>query len=289
MNFPISSIYGDGSDGTAFGVCYISGDTDWVANPPNDIQCSSFTVNTGATLTVPSGTIIRSTGNVEIDGTIRVQPGAAQGLFASAPDLFQRLGGSLYGGGVALSTSALRRIVQPGIFGGGNGGYGTASAGLFGLGGGSLEIVAHGPLDVGSNGLVQAQGGAGQVETVSNNSLNDGGGGGGILILASSAAMTNNGILDVTGGQGANFDPTYQGGGGGGGGGGIIHMFAPYGQVTQGTTSLSGGAKGTSYGQQNTRSGGGGASGGNGGSQTAGSTGVIFTTYVADPTTLFLH
>jgi hypothetical protein len=286
VTFPLVSIYGDGSDGTTTGVCAITSDTNWVSSPPTtDIQCTNFSVSSSVTLTVPSGTVIRATGTVNIAGTITVQAGAAQGLYQDAANFPY--------GSVALSSFSLRKILNPGAFGGGDGGYSAAVPGIFGLGGGSIVILAEGAVTV--SGTITANGGNGGTDTIVAD--NYGGGAGGIIILASKTSITtSSGTLTATGGHGGAANSTT--GAGGGGGGGLIHLLAPSGQITTGTETVSGGAAGTI--STGTGSGyGGGAMGGSGGNgdstgeygttASAGSTGVTLTTTVADPATLFVQ
>ena len=287
-----ASVYGDGSDGTTSGVCDIASNINWVTSPPStDIQCTNFTVVSGVTLTVPTGTVIHATGTVTIYGTITVQAGAAQGLYQAATDLANE------GGGIALPRFSQRKTLNPGPFGGGNGGGSNLSLGLYGLGGGSLVILAEGSLTIEPGGAITANGTSGGQETASGFGFSDGGGAGGIIILASKTSVANDGTLTADGGSGA----AAIGGGspsdaGGGGGGGIIHLLAPSGQITLGTTHILGGSVGGGNTNSNGSGFGGGACGGNGGNGSnivnitsqSGSNGNVFTTAVADPSTLFV-
>jgi hypothetical protein len=295
VNFPASSggvsIYGDGSDGTTTGVCAITSNTNWTTTPPSaGIQCMNFSISSGVTLHVPSGTVIRATGTVTISGTLMVDPGAAQGLYSIAVTA----NGNAYGG-VALSASIQRRLTNPGIFGGGNGGANNVIVQNYGVGGGSLSIFAAGALTIEPGALISANGGNGGHETAG---YADGGGAGGIILLASKTLIYNAGTVSANGGNGAPSGSTPGGpvDSGGGGGGGIIHFFAPSGQLTKGTAYVNGGAtsgstSGTGF------SFGGGACGGNGGNGsstssgltvTSGTAGNVFTTTAADPATLLL-
>lgn len=272
---PGASIYGDGSNGTAAGVCNITAATSWVTTGANSVQCTNFSIATGITLTVPSGTVIRATGTVAITGTLTVAAGGGVGWVAAPP----------YGvsGGTAFSSSTLSALLKPGPWGGGpsltNGLYNNPAAAA--AGGGSLVIAAEGAISI--TGAINANGGSGSADATANFAY--GGGGGGVVILASKTSVTNSGSINANGGAGvAGSSGNYTASGGGGGG--VIHLLGP--SVTAGTDSVAGGAAGGSNNGAN-YAGGGGASGGNGGGPyTAGSAGLVFTTTVADPSTLFL-
>jgi hypothetical protein len=294
--FPLVSIYGDGSDGTTGGVCAITSATNWATTDPGKaIQCTNFSVSSGVTLTVPSGTVIRATGTVAISGTITVLQSMMPGYQASVAD-------SDGDAGIALPAFTLRQLVKPGPAGGGSGGaipYGTYSPAGAGFGGGSLVILSEGAMTI--SGSITANGGG-----PGSDSYGDalGGGAGGIIILASKASIDNTGTLSAAGGQG-NAAGTFGSGGvlyapGGGGGGGVVHLLSP--GNTAGTVNVGGGNVGSGTTGSYTGGNGGGASGGNGGvgtqydenngtvtvSATAGSTGLKILTTVTDPATLFV-
>jgi hypothetical protein len=296
ISITVPSIYGDGNNGATAGICNITANTNWtnvtgtmvsnVAATPvaNEVQCTTFSVSGGVTLYVPSGTIIRATSAVTVSGTIVVEPGGGQGLYA-----FQASQTSA-SGSVALPSSVLQKLSNPGIFGGGNGamelGDGTA-----GYGGGSLVILAGGSISI--SGSIDANGSAGADESFNGGNAS-GGGAGGIIILASKVSIDNSGSLSALGGAGGPANGTNDHDNGAGGGGGLIHLFSP--SNTLGSTNVSSGAAGTSTGYLGDGSGwGGGAMGGNGGAgtngsnATAGSSGLTFTTTVADPATLFVR
>jgi len=292
---PMISIYGDGSDGA----CDITSSENWATTDPGkDIQCTTFTVASGQTLTVPSGTVIRANGPVDIIGTITVVPSGMEGYVAASAD-------EDGDAGIALPAFTLRKLLKPGPMGCGNGGSippGNDLSAGYGLGGGSLVILAQQAITI--SGTVEANGGGPGVDAAGNY---DGGGAGGIIILASKTSISNLGTLSANGGQGNtahysasgfSFSP------GGGGGGGVIHLLSPSNFTTGGTITVSGGSVGTgsfvSYADGN----GGGACGGSGGigdqySQSApggpqtataqaGSSGLVISTTVADPATLFV-
>jgi hypothetical protein len=282
-----ATIYGDGSDGTTTSVCDITiNPTNWVTTPPTtDIQCTNFTVASGVTLTVPSGTLIHASGTVTITGTLTVQPGAAQGLYIAAPSLNNYSAT----GGVSLNTFTLRKLLNPGPFGGGNGGTEFLN-GTSGLGGGSIVILAAGAISIGASGSINANGANGLEE---DEAFADGGGAGGIVILASKTSILNSGSINANGGNGANA-VSNNNDAAGGGGGGLIHLLAPGGQLTGGIRNFAGGSAGTGAYNGNGDGFGGGALAGNGGagaygsSATAGTAGLSLVTTVADPATLFV-
>lgn len=294
VNFPAVSslsIYGDGSDGTTSGVCNITSNTNWATSPPTaGIQCSSFSVSSGATLTVPSGTVIRSIGAVTISGTIAVQAGAAQGLFQSAS--YSGPESNSGTAGLALPKFSQQNILKPGAFGGGNGGSYLPNSSLIGFGGGSLVILAEGAVSV--TGIIEADGTSGGQETAELSAA-DGGGAGGIIVIASKTSIANSGQIHANGGAGANaISNTCDAGGGGGGG--IVHLLAPSSSITEGTVSVNGGSRGSGSASGSGCGFGGGAMGGSGGtgsdgisiSSSSGAIGNKFLTDVADPATLFL-
>jgi hypothetical protein len=296
ISITVPSIYGDGSNSTTSGICSIAANTNWTnvtgtvvgnvsATPVNnDVQCTTFSISSGVTLYVPSGTVIRATGMVTISGTIVVEPGGAQGLAA-----FQASQASV-SGSAALPPSVLQKLSNPGLFGGGNGAMESAD-GTAGYGGGSLVILAGGSISI--SGSIDANGSAGADESFNGGNAS-GGGAGGIIILASKVSIVNTGTLSAVGGAGGPANASNDHDNGGGGGGGLIHLFSP--SNTPGSTALTGGAAGTTSGFLGDGTGlGGGAMGGNGGSPaissnaTAGSSGLVFTTTVADPATLFVR
>jgi hypothetical protein len=284
-----ASIYGDGSDGTTSGVCDITSNTNWVTGPPSaGIQCTNFTISSGVTLTVPSGTMIRATGTVLIDGNLTINGGGAQGLYQAAQDF------NSGNGGVALPAFAQRQLLHPGPFGGGNGGASSPSS-TYGaghsLGGGSIVILAEGSITIGGSAVITADGTAGIQDTTL--VFSDGGGAGGIIILASKTSIVNSGTVEARGGSGAaaisgQTDPAAAGGGG------IIHLLGPSGSIVAGTTNVTAGATGSGTFAGLNSSLGGGACGGNGGNGAAGApataaaAGNVFITAVADPGTLFV-
>jgi collagen type VII alpha len=309
VNFPnVPNIYGDGIDSTSSTVCDITAAADWATTPPTntgDVQCTDFSVSSGVTLTVPSGTVIRATGTATIMGTIVVAAGGSQGLYLQPAEFGPS---TTAGGGVALPVYSLKKIVHPGTFGGGNGGFVSSGNGFInantGVGGGSISIYAAGAISI--SGSITANGGPGE-EFAGSTTLDaycGGGGAGGIIILASSTSISNTGApgLAVNGGAGAAAIVNGSTDGcepGGGGGGGILHLLSPSNTLGTLTTNYTytGGAAGTGTPANVGDAYGGGAMGGNGGtgsnfgfgqSATAGSSGQAFTTVVANPATIIV-
>jgi hypothetical protein len=296
-------IYGDGSAGARV---VASDETFDDANR----QYTNFTVASGVTLTIPSGTVIRCTGTFTNDGTIVVATGSVGGAEAVrdatidstyqppgegvAPGAAARgeLGpaGSFYFGGfggTGLTAAQARSILQPGVRAGGGGSCGVFSGSK---GGGGLTVLAAGAIV--NNGTLRADGdGPG--------AFGSGGGAGGVVVLASRQRLENRGVIGADGGAGGPNGTSD--GPGGGGGGGIVHMLAPVIDDT-GSVSVQGGAAGNLSGTKATglRAGGGaggscGGAGGSGGSVGSNDTALAagsggaghFLKTLADPTALF--
>lgn len=241
-------IYGDGSDGSRTITA-----SEEMTEPL--VQFMDLTISSGATLTVPTGAIIRCSGAFRNSGTIRVRPEALGGVMdassattltvpsqaSSAGALVASVPASgeygvsavrLYGGrgGLAFSESALRTLVRLSVFGGGAGGAARDSAG--GAGGGTLTVIAGGELL--NSGVLVANGG--------NAIPGAGGGGGGAIVLASKTSIVNSGIIQVNGGVGGNSK--LNSAAGGGGGGGLVHLIAPAVSIQSGSIQANGGKAG---------------------------------------------
>lgn len=296
------SVYGDGSGGSkTFAVSATLSDT--------NLRYTDFVVETGVTLTVPSGAVIRCTGTFTNNGTIIVSTSARGGTCsATSPSVdmayapahpgvgISAAASGEYGsnaatraggfGGYAIGSWVARYVLQPGAIAGGGGGGALSAVG--GSGGGAFTVLAE--TAVYNYGTITANGGAGPARC--------GGGAGGMVILGSAGAVANISTINANGGNGGNNDAN--GGAGGGGGGGIVHLIAP--SIVIGTINVQGGANGavgvavTADPRQG--GGGGGACGGNGGTggnvnaagtagaATAGSVGLSLQTYV-DPIWMF--
>lgn len=318
-------VYGDGSAGPL----NITANTNWVGTPPTSLnfQFTNITIAAGVTLTVPSGIVLKASGNFTNQGTLSVLAHGAQGAVLvdngttanrmpalrqpgagaaarSAAGYGERVfgsGESAAGGFGAIGVSYLPTaagILKPGPNGGGggagalNGASGTQnSAGT--QGGGSLVILAAGTLT--NAGTINADG-----DTTLG--LGAGGGGGGIVILAAKTSVTNTGTINARGGNGSASGVSN--GAGGGGGGGIVQLISVNAAST-GVISVAPGAAGTLGGGGSVtgvsgRMGGGGGGGcgghgGNGGgiggnSPTAadpGNVGLSIIRTSTDPTSLF--
>jgi hypothetical protein len=242
-------------------------------------QYTDFTIAAGATVTFPSGTVIRCTGTFTNNGHIIVQTGASGGALsgniplgalsnipadpgvslraAGSSEFGESTGGRFGGaGGVGLSAYQARHLTFPGVKAGGSGAGGIGSAGA---GGGSLVVLARTAIVNGGTGIV--------ADGSNSGTAGGGGGAGGVVILASAGSITNNAPISVKGGNGGGTDA--QSGPGGGGGGGIVRLISP--SVTNaGGFVTTGGAGGTIIqngltSQIRGGGGGGGACGGNGG------------------------
>jgi hypothetical protein len=264
-------------------------------NPPSsNLQFTSITISPDATLTVPSGLILRSIGNVEINGSIVVPPKPSP----TAPGSELVLIAAGLTGATAYSPFQLSQLLRPGPF--------TCGSAPGGGGGGTLVILSAGSLTV--NGAISANGGDGPPPAAPPNIYGYGGGGGGLLILTAGISLSINGpsSLSVNGGQGGDggsftlgMPPTtmtYTFPGGGGGGGGVINLISPNISPIAGAINLNGGAPGEPGGAVNEGGGyGGGGCGGNGGNggnsttgtpATPGAVGILIQTVVPNPATL---
>ena len=295
------TIWGDGSAGSVT----VNSNEDWTGSSlPADaqngnLQFVNFTVNSGVTLTIPSGLVVKATGTVTINGTIVVMPltsfpasvGALQGISTRPANLAL--------GGVGIPMMSAAQVLNPGSLGGGSGAGSIIAAG--GGGGGNLVIRAQGGIVVGGSGSILVNGADGVTPSggIGTSDSGGAGGGGGILILASQGNIVNNGTLSANGGNGGSGQGNTVNifSGGAGGGGGIIHVLSPNASLVTGTLTVAAGATGSSSGSAGPQliSQGGGASGGSGGNgfsltlgttTTAGTGGYVIKTQV-DPTALF--
>jgi len=246
-----------------------------------NLQFTDFTINSGATLTVPSGAVIRCTGTFTNNGRIVVQAGATGGsMFAHLPIATTSIspaeaGVSLHAagtpewgdstgtrsggpGGTGITSGfQARQVRYPGIKAGGSGSGPSSTAA--GGGGGSLVVLAE-------TAIVNAGSGI-SADGEDAFSAGGGGGAGGVVILASAGSVTNSAPISVKGGAGGVSDSSV--GPGGGGGGGLARLIAPSVTETGGFVT-GGGSAGSKSGIVNSTvhagGGGGGACIGNGGS-----------------------
>ena len=286
-----STAFGDGGIGNVT----VSSNRNWRTNPPAAYTFNNLTINSGRTLTVPSGTVLRVAGTFRNNGTIVVEEGIRGARWSGTDNAFPVLRGNAMtiaqkGGGLAFPAETLRQMLHPGPYGGGNGRRGNGSPNNdSGAGGGSLVIRAA---DAFVNaGTIRARGGNG-VQGDASSDDGGGGGAGGFIIIASGGPITNSGTIDVRAGNGAGSLDTDECGGGGGGGG-VIHLLGPNASSTSGTFTVSGGSPGNTICNS---SGGpaGGAMGGDGGAASddglaarAGSPGLVLRTQVSNPGPLF--
>ncbi|HEX5747397.1 MAG TPA: collagen-like protein [Archangium sp.] len=299
-------IYGDG---TAGALSVASGSTlDLTASTgfntlvsQGKIHLQFTTIDIAGTLIVPSGTMLRATGNVTVSGTIDVTTGTEDsGGGAPHPGISVAPAGDP-NGGIGLNTLQAHQVRRPVVFAGGAGSRITATSG--GQGGGALVIAAGGNVLVTSTGNINANGTNGVNPPSNTNTVGPGGGAGGVIVIAAKGTLTVNGNIRARGGNGGN-GITSGGpgeGGGGGGGGGIIHLISmTTPNVTTGALQVQNGTGGTSAAPTSpstavSAGGGGGACGGNGGdgstSTAQGSDGAIgktFQTVVNAPENLLL-
>jgi hypothetical protein len=246
------SIYGDGSAGA------FSNSAVLTFSEPNP-QFSTFS-NSG-TLTIPSGAVIRISGDFINTGTINIKTAAypgyedlastsgaivpmqqppIAGLGRSAAgngefgaDGTDRLGGN---GGVGFQAEIARNLFFPGPYGGGGGGSCIANGAGYGggYGGGTVVFIVGGSVN-NDAGSINARGGDALT-------VGGGGGGGGVIIVAARESISSAGTMNVSGGNAGASDTVCAPGGGGGGG--MIKLISPsIGSV--GTQVVSGGAGGT--------------------------------------------
>lgn len=219
-------IFGDGSAGTQI----VDADTtlEEFADDANveSYQFQNLTIAEGVTLTVPSGTVLRVSGDFTNNGSIVVEPAAfgnalgngEQGIARTLPQVAgntsipnapaRAIGGQ---GGVGVEEARFG-LLNPGFLGGSGG---SATDGP--EGGGTLVILAKGNLV--NDGEIRADGMTGT------------GAGGGIVVLASRTMIhnTRSAVVTARGGSGAAalVNPGSLASAGGGGGGGIVRMLAP--------------------------------------------------------------
>lgn len=274
----------------AAGACDYSGAQTLDTDTTPVLDCTTLTVETGATLTISGSHIadLRATGLVTIDGTIDVMPrtgsadasGGTPGADGSGPS--HGTGGSVGSGGTAGSEGGgggggglagggggggLTAGENGGAGGGagGAGGYATGgggggqpggtAAGAYGAGGGGGSYGSPG-LHVGSGG-----GGGGSYDVLADFvPAGAGGSGGGALRMVSPdeidigpfASLLANGTDGSPGGVDVTL--TYHGGPGGGGSGGGILLIAPTVNILASTVYALGG-EGAGQGTGNTAGG----------------------------------
>ena len=286
----VANLYGDGTDGAG-----TFATVDWNSTPPaSTLQFTSLTVN--GTLTVPSGLVIRATGNVVINGKIQVVTNTLAGAGIGRTEGV--LGNNGIGtGGAATNPLFARTVLTPGPIGGGVGNFRNNSVSTPAGGGGTVVIVAGGSITIAAGGSINVDGAPG-LPIISVTSNGGGGGGGGVVTLASKTSIAISGTISAIGGKGADAFPGATGSGAsGGGGGGVVNLLAPAITAAAVNVNVNGGAAGggTNLNANTGWGGGGGGSGGAGGNSgnnstaaTAGGTGLSFQKITTDPSTLFI-
>lgn len=262
-------------------------------------------VSIAGVLIVPSGTVIRATGDFTVTstGVIHVNPGAEDSGAGHPVAGVARSAAGEPSGGRGLDLLQAAMLTRPGLLGGGAGAKQAGVPG--GQGGGSLVILAQGTVRVQGGGAINANGVAGGTGT---NLPGSGGGGGGVLVVLGKEGILLNAssALRAVGGRGGDGHNTggVGKGGGGGGGGGLVHLLSSTPPLMAGTIDVRSGTAGfsalpTGASQVFTAGGGGGASAGNGGdggsgtltephTPQAGAAGYSLQTVVPSPENLFL-
>jgi hypothetical protein len=262
------------------------------------------TISIAGTLKVPSGTVLRATGDVTLSGSIVVLPGASDAAMGQPHPGIALAAAGLPQGGSGLPALAASLVKKPAAAAGGAG-YVPNALNTGGNGGGALVVLAGGNVIVG--GSVDASGVSAQNTASAGDVPGAGGGAGGVLVFAARGSITVSGAVRANGGAGGsafngNAGNTQGVGAGGGGGGGIVHFVASSSPVITGTVQANGGPSGVDQllGTTAVAGGGGGASGGAGGAggtmvsgtiqpAQAGSAGYVFTTVVPAPENLFIY
>lgn len=264
------------------------------------LQFTNVTVN--GILIVPSGTVIRATGNFTVGatGTLIVASSAEDNGVGPASQGVSRAPAGEPQGGRGLAQLQSAQLVRPSPLGGGAGAKQAGVSG--GAGGGSLVILAQGTVQVQAGGSISATGDNGGTGS---NLPGSGGGGGGVLVIVGKAgiSVSSGGSLRAGGGRGGDGNNASGGtgkGGGGGGGGGIIQLLSSTTPSVSGVVDVSGGAAGATAAPTGTTTtivagGGGGACGGSGGNggvtgsaPTAGAAGYDLRAATPNPENLFL-
>ena len=211
-------LFGDGSDGE---LTIAAGET----AAPEGSQYTTITIGSGATLVVSSGTLLRATGNVRNDGTIRVRPAALSGIraFDNSPPADQQpilapphpgvgLSGAQFGsydngsplvayggrGGEGIRGAARWLTTLLPYAGGGGATSWPFTAQTRPSGGGSFHLRSGG--EIRSAGTIEADG---AITDSFSFSCGHGGGGGGAILIAAAVAIDGGGVtVSVRGADG---------------------------------------------------------------------------------------
>lgn len=235
---------------------------------------NNCTIAAGATLTMPSGSILRCNGDFINNGFVTVGEMSRGGSRVITDLSTYEIEGSSAGtsiggfvarhGAVASTTTDTVRgasvgatsfpasaLFFPGQIGGGGGGAGlarttaTSAATYAGNGGGVAVILVRGNFE--NSGVIAANGGDSLV-------AGGGGGGGGFLVIGVKGELVNTATISARGGAGGaggvdeSAAPSFAVGGGGGGTGGFIHYVAGSLSVGDGVTDVTGGPGGVASG-----------------------------------------
>ena len=198
----------------------------------------SFTVKGGHTLTVKGGAKIIVTDNFTVEGKIVVEAVTAGGSSLTEKVPAQSFVGNRMGRGVADRRSTYHWVTYPAGSGGRSGIAGSGQDMVAyvpngGQGGGSLIVEAGGDINI--NGIIEANGTAGQTGSITSRNVvggvsGGGGGAGGCVVLKSGGEITisNSATIHCKGGKGGNAHSLggYKVLGAGGGGGGWISLYA---------------------------------------------------------------
>ena len=289
-----TGLFGDGSAG-AFVVNSMTDLTNasfynqLVSRGQQTLQFTNVTIN--STLIVPSGTVIRATGDFTVNttGSIIVAPNADDTGAGEASAGVARAAASEPKGGRGLYPLQAAQLFRPGVNGGGAGAKPSGSTAFGGAGGGSLVILAQGTFRVIAGASINAIGDVGGSGAQPGNLPGGGGGGGGVVVIVGKQAITINGAVRAIGGRGGDGNNNVPSGpakgGGGGGGGGVVHLLSSTAPLVNGTVDVSPGAVGATAAATGSNpnlvpGGGGGACGGHGGD---GASGTVAAPVAATP------
>ncbi|MGE3180839.1 MAG: hypothetical protein AB7N71_04355 [Phycisphaerae bacterium] len=235
-------VYGDGSGG----VQTIDGNVNLATFAStvgaNTYQFETLFVSSGATLTIPSGSVIRCSQDFINHGTIIVEPMAFGnavgtgdlGIARTFPQIaddeaLPNVPGFGIGGLPAWTTTQARFGTLALTAMGGSGGNATAGR----TGGGTLNVRCGDEML--NTGTIRANG------------TNNTGAGGGLIVFAAARRVANSssGLIEAIGGSGRDAQSTANTliCADGGGGGGIVHFLAPL-VVNAGTIDIGGGTGG---------------------------------------------
>ena len=276
----VLGVYGDGSAGAL----QVNSDVFWSGTPPSNynLQFSSCNIASGATLFVPSGTVMRCRDSATIAGGISVSANRNGGKANRGGTAGQALIPAFTqpGAGIAAQPAGMGEMglvnagvnslnggpATLGLTGGSGGSTGeflvsllrganlSGGGGAAAIGDGSFGIESQGG-DGGGSFVIVSQGAISISGTISADATAGafclsggcGGGAGGVVVVASATSISLTGSVAARGGAGR--DNSTSTGPGGGGGGGIIQYIAPLvPTITAGNSIVTAGAAGVSAG-----------------------------------------